>query len=690
MGKLFKILGALIGLIVLLLVAAVVILPMVVDPNDYKDEIVTKVQEQTGRQLNIDGDLKLSVFPWLGIEIGGMQLSNAPGFDGQSFAAVKHAVVRVKLMPLLSSKLEVDTIGLEGLELNLAKSAKGVTNWDDLAKGGKSDDRDKDHEGEGRGLAAFTIGGVDISNAKVTWDDQQTGQHFAVDLQTLKSGSISPGRPVGLEMSLVLKSKSPQVAAKVQLTGEVSMDEGVGQIRVADLKVNVDAEGEMLAGGALRAELQAAITAALDGKSVSVDGLKLVAGDLNLSGDLKGRNLDSKQPVFSGKLDLAEFNLRSWMGSQGLHLPEMADEKALTRFSAAASLSAGGDTTKIGDLKLGLDDTSITGEANLRGPAIGFNLNVDSIDADRYLPPKQEEGQAETARGTGDEPLLPVETLRGLNLNGTVKIDKLIINKLLAEQMELTVRASQGKITLGQKVGKFYQGSYQGRVDLNVAGKTPVIQVEKSLSNLEAGPLLNDLTGKDKLTGKGNFSANLNTRGNSINAMKAALDGNLKFSFADGAVKGFNLAQTLRETQAKFKGETLPPSDQPTQTDFSELSGSGVITRGILANEDLLAKSPFLRVNGAGKVNLVQETLDYKVKTVIVGSAVGQGGEGLENLKGVPIPVHLTGPYASPDYSVDWGAVLTGTQKAKIEEKKEEVKQKVQEKLQNKLQGLFR
>ena len=219
------------------------------------------------------------------------------------------------------------------------------------------------------------------------------------------------------------------------------------------------------------------------------------------------------------------------------------------------------------------------------------------------------------------------------------------------------------------------------------------MKIEQHLANLQAGPLVKDLTGQDKFDGKGSFNAKLNTRGNSINAIKRSLGGNLDFNFKDGAVKGFNLAKAIRETKAKFSGTAVPASDEPNQTDFSKLSGSAVISKGVLTNKDLLAKSPYLRITGAGKVSLVPETLDYTVKAVIVSTEKGQGGEGLEELKGIPVPVHLTGPYASPDYSVDWGQVLAGSQKAKVEakveEKKEEVIEKFKDKLQDKLKGLF-
>ena len=118
MGRLFKILLSLIVFVVLLVVAAVTIVPLVVDPNDYKAEIAAQVQKATGRDLQIGGDIGLSVFPWLGLELNELQLSNAPTFGEEPFAAVQHAQVRAKLFPLLSKQFEVDKVRIIGLTLN--------------------------------------------------------------------------------------------------------------------------------------------------------------------------------------------------------------------------------------------------------------------------------------------------------------------------------------------------------------------------------------------------------------------------------------------------------------------------------------------------------------------------------------------------------------------------------------------
>jgi AsmA protein len=672
MGKLFKILGWLMGVLLLLVIAAVIIIPLVFDPNDFKEEIVTQVQEQTGRTLQIEGDLKLSVLPWLGLETGAVSLGNAEGFGDEPFAAADAIAVRVKLMPLLSKELEVDTIGIEGLVLNLAKARDGRTNWDDLAAEQESQPQEstETESGDG-GLKRLAINGVDISDGRITWDDRQSGQRYEIDRIKLKTGSIVPGKPVALEMGLTLESSDPQLNAALEMDGTIEVDEAADTLRISPLKLTVDAKGAALPQGSLRAQLQTALALKLDGSALQLDGLKLDSGDLHLSGNLQGADLNT-QPAFSGALKLAEFNLRDWMSSQGLAVPETADPKVLSRVSADVTLDAQGGITNMDKLALVLDDTRINGKASLKGSAIGFALNVDAIDLDRYLPPPQEESGAAAGAGSAAEEgeLFPIETLRGLNLNGVLNIQRLTVNKLLAEGVKITVKAGGGQLQMQQQVSSFYQGSYSGQTSINVQGKTPVLKIKSALSNIQAGPLLRDMTGEEeRLTGKGRFNADLTASGNSVDALKRSLGGNLSFRFEDGAVKGINLAQTIRELKALFDGNRATQTDEPQQTDFSELTGTGVITRGVLSNRDLYAKSPYIRVDGSGTVNLVNEKTDYDLKTILVNTSKGQGGKELAALEGVTIPLHVSGRYSDPSYSVNWGSVLMDSQKERLKDK---------------------
>ncbi|MEC9411537.1 MAG: AsmA family protein, partial [Pseudomonadota bacterium] len=80
--------------LIVLVVAALIALPFFINPNDYKDEISREVEKATGRNLTLQGDIGLSVFPWIALDLGPLTLSNAEGFKADSFAKVQAAEIR--------------------------------------------------------------------------------------------------------------------------------------------------------------------------------------------------------------------------------------------------------------------------------------------------------------------------------------------------------------------------------------------------------------------------------------------------------------------------------------------------------------------------------------------------------------------------------------------------------------------
>ena len=117
-----------------MIIVAGAVVYYVFDPNDYKDDIAEQVREETGRELQIDGDITFTIYPWLGIELNSLTLSNAAGFGDKPFLKTSLVKARVKLLPLLRKEVEMDTLVLHGATINLARNDKGVTNWADLVK----------------------------------------------------------------------------------------------------------------------------------------------------------------------------------------------------------------------------------------------------------------------------------------------------------------------------------------------------------------------------------------------------------------------------------------------------------------------------------------------------------------------------------------------------------------------------
>jgi AsmA protein len=712
MGKTLKVLGWLIGMILLLIIAAVILVPMFVDPNDHKERIVAEVKKATGRDLSIGGDIGLSVFPRLALELNNMSLSNAEGFKGDDFASVKHAEVGVNMIPLLFKQLlEVDTVRIEGLTLNLAKSKDGVTNWDDMLGEAKVDQGKKQAEapkqGE-QGLLAFTIGGLSIKEANLVWDDQSTGERYQVENIYLETGELAPGRSVDLNFNMDIASQKPALMGGVKLTTQVLVNPDDQLFSMQGLQLAVNLTGDDLPEEGIKALLEANLQVNLTTNILDLHDLELTSGQLKLSGRVQGDDIQS-DPTFKGDFNLAEFNLRELMTQFGLPVPETADEEVLQSLHVKSDFSATPELLVLENLLVELDQTKLKGKfevANLESPAYLFDLSLNSINVDRYLPPPQVEPTKAPRRpgkgSTDNEPLFPNEMLRKLRLDGTVRIDSMTINGLNAEAIQLKVWGRDGKLNLDHDIGRFYDGLMKGGVKLDVTGERPAVEVNQKVSRILSGPLLKDLTGKDTLLGSGDLDVQLTSRGNTIKQLKRGLNGQLSFDFRDGAIKGFNLAKMIRDTKAKLKGEGAMVLNEPEQTDFSELSGQATIVNGVVNNQRLLAKSPYLRLEGSGKAYLLEERLKYSIRPVIVNTPSGQGGEALEELVGIPIPVRIKGNWNNPDFSIDLGKILEEQQKAKLKEKfdkkvdekigeklEEKVPEELRDKLKDKLKKLF-
>ncbi|MFH1045234.1 MAG: AsmA family protein, partial [Pseudomonadota bacterium] len=237
-----------------------------------------------------------------------------------------------------------------------------------------------------------------------------------------------------------------------------------------------------------------------------------------------------------------------------------------------------------------------------------------------------------------------------------------------------------------------YQGSLAGALSMQAAA-TPAIAVKQTLTGVNVGPLLKDAANLDVLEGRGNVTVDVNGQGNTVSAIKKALGGNAAIKLTDGAVKGINIAATIRDVKSKLgalKGEKTQAANAAEKTDFSELSATFNIRNGVARNSDLSGKSPLLRLGGEGDIDIGNENLNYLLKATVVATAAGQGGKELADLKGVTVPVRLTGSFGAPQYKIDFSGMASELAKAKVEEKKEEIKARVQERLQDQLKGLFR
>jgi AsmA protein len=252
----------------------------------------------------------------------------------------------------------------------------------------------------------------------------------------------------------------------------------------------------------------------------------------------------------------------------------------------------------------------------------------------------------------------------------------------------MDVKAVGGRLEVNPFSANLYQGRGKGSASVNANNNQ--LAIKQDLSGVSIGPLLRDALNQDLLDGRGNVALEVTATGNTVSAIKKSLNGSAALNLKDGALKGINLAQSLRNAKAMFTGGTRDSEQAAAageKTDFSELSASFVIRDGVAHNDDLLVKSPFLRLTGAGDINIAEGSLNYLAKAAAVATSTGQGGKELADTRGLTLPVRASGPFTALKYKLEFGSAFSDSAKQQVEAKKEELKGKLEDQLKSRLPG---
>jgi AsmA protein len=321
-------------------------------------------------------------------------------------------------------------------------------------------------------------------------------------------------------------------------------------------------------------------------------------------------------------------------------------------------------------------------------PFIRFDVDVDQFDADLYLPkrPAHAPQQSGAPAASGAEQPIDLSALRKLKLDGSLRIGALKVANIRSSNVRLDIKARDGLVNVAPLSANLYQGSMKGSLSVN-AKTTPSIAIKQDLSGVNVAALTRDAAGFDTLEGKGNIGMNLAMRGATIGAMKKALNGTMSLNLADGAIKGINIAKSLREFGKGGVAQTQG-ADSAEKTDFSELKATFKANKGVAHNDDLSLKSPLLRLTGNGDIDIGQSSMNYVAKATLAKTLEGQGGK--DAVGGITVPVRVSGPFTGLKYTLDFGAMVGETAKQKVEEKKEEIKTRLQDQLKGGLKGLFK
>ena len=660
MKKVLKYLLIAVAIFVTLVVAVVAYVAATFNPNDYKPQLIQLVQDKTGRTLAIPGDIRLTFFPRIGAELG--QISLTEPRSTQVFAAAQQLRVSVALLPLLKKEVRVDRVLIDGLDVKLARDARGRFNFDDLLKSvPDTAPAEKPAAAGTTALPRFDIDGVTLSRARLDYRDAASGQQLQIAPLEFNTGPIRDGQRAQLALDATLSGQQPELALKLGL--------------------------------------RTAYTPALARQQIKLDTV-----EFTLNGAAAGlKDLQLKLGLAQADASAAKVD------AQGLTLelsaPNPAGGSLAFKAQGQASVDLAREAVQLA-LDGTLDSTTLALKAGVQKfarPAISFDLALGDLDADRYLPKgppgavPAAETPAPTSVSSGPEPEIDLSPLKGLDLRGTLKVAALKVMNVKTTGLRLQLKAQNGRADLNPVTASLYGGGVNGSVSVDAAGAQH-LTAKLDLRGIQIGPLMKDALDQQPLEGRGNVAVDVSTGGNTVTQFKRKLNGTVGVQLTDGALNGIDIAGMLRNAKARLGGGSQEGQASSQQkTDFTEFGASLKITDGVARNEDLSAKTPLLRLGGAGTVWIPEDRLDYTVKATVVPTLQGQGGPELDQLRGLTIPVRLTGPYSDLKWKLDFGGIA-GQRKAEIKEetkqkldaKKEAAKEQLKDKAGDKLRNLLK
>ena len=678
MGRLVKPLLLFIAGIVGLAVLASVALFLFFDPNDFRDEISAQVKELTGRDLVIEGDLSLSVFPWIAVNVGSTRLGNAEGFGDKPFLSFEEARLSVRLMPLLfQQKVAIGTASLDSFSLNLEVAANGTNNWDDLAEAAEAAPAaETDETG---GTRALDIADFRLGNASISFLDAQAGTANSISGLTLKMSSITAGKPFDFDAEFDFSAEPVGVSGHLRFAGTMTLAEGNEHLSIKGFVIDGQLDGIVAETTDFRFAAPA-VEVDMAAERVTMGEMELSLFGLDMSADVEPYSSANPQPKMT--IAVQPFSLKALMQTLGVDTPATADPDALGRVSFSAKAEVGETALTLTAMTLELDDTKLTGQLSLpltEGGAYQFDFAADSINLDRYMAQAEATGRDASA-AAGDDIEIPVDLIRSLKAHGSLKIDRAYLSGMTFENVVVGIDSANSQLRMHPISAELFGGTYNGDVRINVASDTPSISVNERISGVQLAPLALSMFEQDNITGtiEGNFK--LSGSGRNLAAIRRDLRGKMAFSLADGTWEGTDVWYQLRSARALFKQETPPEPRLPARTEFTAVRATGIVTKGVFSNDDLLAELPFLRLTGNGTVDLAEGQVDYSMQARVMEQPefIDAANEAeLADFSEAVIPLRITGPLASPTIRPDIEAMLRAEVKRAVEKQGEAFKKRL-------------
>lgn len=594
-----KLVAGLLGVVILLFIAAAIFLVSMVNSDLIKGEISYYALQATGKEISIKGNLQASFYPNLGVKANNVTIANPKGFGTEPLLSANDIVISAKIVPLFKRQFEINRVVLHGANINLRKLADGTTNWQMKEKA------QTQTATETKSTAAtkqFSIGEIDLRNTNLYYRDDASNKSYALRDLNLTTSAFEENKPLHIKSDFAFWQQNKLVIQTAINTDLIyASKENTVALDKLDLLLTKPDSPKIQLNGAMKLDLTA--------DAIQAKNLKIKTANLTLSGDVTGTNLH-KNAHFSGQLQSNTFNLRDALTQ--FHQPmSFASNRALTKVTFNAKFDADNAAITVSQLLGEIDNQRIKGKFAYQSNnhLLQFKLNTGNIALEDYLPAP---AVATKPTASIDETVSsPAESKSANTIIGTLEAEGLRYQKYQFNHLQTEIAYRNQELLLSDLHAAIFGGTLAGSITANFAGNSPTYSINQKLSNIQLDQLLTTIDGKAKLSGLTNLSLNLHASG-SGSEMKASLNGSMSMSVSNGVIFGTDMDYKIDQAIVKYTKREAKVNDSGS-TRFTTLSANSSINNGVLSTNDLMFLTPKIRVTGTGDVNLNDQNVNIRL-----------------------------------------------------------------------------
>jgi AsmA protein len=622
--------------IVVIAAAVVFVGPMFISADDVRNEIFAQVESTTGYRIRVSGPVDITLFPSLDLVAEDVGIAQPASGSDAEFATAKTLKFGLMLRGLLDGKMRVTDLTLLDPVIAVPKTqAKAAPAAQPGAAPGAADNAPVgggDATSVADKLKNLTLDKLVIENGTVILPPSGDTPGKRIEKLNLEAALPAYDQPLSFDVAAVVDGKAMQANGSISNFGQFLEGAPARVALTVDAPDTLDAKASMSG------------TATYQNDILTLSQFSAKSGDKTLSGTavyqdgtatLSPFTATAGRDTFAGKaiykdnivtVSPLRANVRGTLLSGSVRA-NLANKVPYVEAALAAKT---------------LDVNALTGTAKSKpssGAGGGGGGNGKSG------------GAASSAWSNAKIDFSPLKLLNG---KFSISAEQLIYDQIKISPVTVQAVLNGGKLNATLSKFNLYNGTGNATIVVDASGKTPAQRVQLTLAKFDARPLLMDAAGFERLEGRGTVSLDLNAYGASQRAIVSALGGKANLEFTDGAIRGVNIAQMMRNLGTGIVEGWQ--GGEREKTDFASLGASFTVAKGNATTKDLHLIGPLVRMSGTGTVNLPAKHLNFRVDPQLVASLEGQGGK--KDLSGLGVPVMIVGPWAKPKIYPDIKGIL--------------------------------